>query len=55
MDQILVAIIASTSTPAGRRASREDLASVDASGARVLLTLRTGVIQPAALWELTRA
>lgn len=38
----------------GSRGSAETLTSIDATNARINLTLRTGTIQPACLWELVR-
>lgn len=38
----------------GTRGSAESLTSVDASAGRINLTLRTGKIQPACVWELVR-
>lgn len=38
----------------GTRISRETPASADAGAGRLLLTLRTGTVQPTALWELVR-
>lgn len=38
----------------GRRGSAETPASVDASAGRLIVTLRTGTIQPACMWELVR-
>lgn len=38
----------------GSRGSAESPAQVDAAAARLIVTLRTGVIQPAVLWELVR-
>lgn len=38
----------------GSRGSAESPAQVDAAAARLIVTLRTGVIQPAVLWELER-
>lgn len=39
----------------GQRSSAESPASVDASAARLVVTLRTGTIYPAVLWELEKA
>ena len=38
----------------GNRMSREAPAEIDADAARLIVTLRTGTIQPACLWELVR-
>lgn len=38
----------------GERASKESPVEIDADAARLLVTLRTGTIQPACLWELVR-
>lgn len=38
----------------GQRGSAEAPTSIDASTARLIVTLRTGTIQPACLWELVR-
>lgn len=38
----------------GGRASAESPTSIDASAARLIVTLRTGTVQPACLWELVR-
>lgn len=38
----------------GERMSRESPAEIDADAARLIITLRTGTIQPACLWELVR-
>lgn len=38
----------------GRRGSAETPTSIDASAGRLVVTLRTGTVQPACLWELVR-
>lgn len=38
----------------GARGSAETLTSIDASTGRLVVTLRTGTVQPACLWELVR-